>query len=312
MKKKFRYTKFIFNLLVVLSIIGTVILGGYFLLDKAVVPKYFSEYGINSMNDLVGMMQTLYSLPSESQIVTNGYNPSDRSIATKTLVKAGYPVFEDGTFDFVSFEEGKKGVGDIQLTDRELASVLDNLLDSTEFSDILPNLNNIDTINMNLIELTITPDVLEDLTSSKNSAHIKFILKVDTSEVRTQMASSMNIPIFLLNMIFPKTLYLTANYNVYIDNSAATSVWQTSKGGLSVNGSTERQSEILLNLLISFLFNEDEAMTIEKLVDNFGHILDQGVELFGEVEFVSKIGTAKSQNGIYFLPVEVVETEAQI
>ena len=105
-------------------------------------------------------------------------------------------------------------------------------------------------------------------------------------------------------MIFPENLYLTANYNVNIDNSGDKSVWQTSDGTLSVNDSNDKQSEILLDLLISFIFNEEDQITISKLVENFGHILDQGVELFGEIEFANKLGFLKDQNGIYFLPVQ--------
>lgn len=300
MKKKSGYVKFIIGLLTVILVLGAIICGGYFVLDKAVVPKYFAEYGIHSMDDLVGMMRTLYEIPTESELVTNAYSKSDLSTATNKLIEREYPVLSDGTFDFEAFDAGKRGNGDLYLTDRELASILDKLLDSTEFSNILPNLNHIDTINMNLLELSITPKVVENNIDATN-AHIKFVLKVNTTEVRSQMSKEMNIPIFLLNMIFPENLYLTANYNVKIDNSQEKSVWQTSDGTLSVNGSNDSQSEILLKLLISFIFNQEDNMTIEKLVENFGHILDQGVELLGEIEFANGLGMLKDQNGIYFL-----------
>lgn len=303
MKKKSGHVKFFLGLLTIVLVLGAIICGGYFVLDKAVVPKYFSSYGIHSMDDLVVMMRTLYSVPSETEIVTNAYSKSDLTTATNKLTEKEYPILEEGMFDFEAFDSGKRGNGDLYLTDRELASVLDKLLDSTEFSNILPNLNHIDTINMNLLELSITPKETDGVIDTKN-AHIQFILKVNTTEVRSQMAKEMDIPIFLLNMIFPENLYLTANYNVNIDNSGDKSVWQTSDGTLSVNDSNDKQSEILLDLLISFIFNKDDQMTISKLVENFGHILDQGVELFGEIEFANKLGFLKDQNGIYFLPVQ--------
>ena len=303
MKKKSGNVKFIVGLLTIVLVLGAIICGGYFVLDKAIVPKYFSSYGIHSMSDLVVMMRTLYEVPTEADLVENAYSKSDLSTATKKLTEREYPVLQDGTFDFEAFDSGKRGNGNLYLTDRELASILDKLLDSTEFSNILPNLNHIDTINMNLLELSITPKTIDDGIDSAN-AHIKFVLKVNTTEVRSKMANEMDIPIFLLNMIFPENLYLTANYNVSIDNSGQQSVWQTSNGTLSVNGSNDKQSEILLDLLISFIFKEDDQMTISKLVENFGHILDQGVELFGEIEFANSLGMLKDQNGIYFLPVE--------
>lgn len=303
MNKKTGHIKFIAGLLTIILVLGALFCGGYFVLDKVVVPQYFADYGINSMPDLVGMVRTLYTVPAETEIATNAYGESDLRSATNKLTQREYPIFSDGTFDFDAFYEGKRGNGDLYLTDRELASILDKLLDSTEFSNILPNLNHIDTLNINLLDLSIAPqNTEEDL--DKHNAHIKFVLKVDTTDIRAQMAKDMDIPIFLLNMIIPETLYLTANYNVKIDNSGAKSVWKTSDGTLSVNGRKDSQSEILLDLLISFIFNEEDQMTIPKLVDNFGHILDQGVELLGEIEFASKLGMVNKQNGIYFLPVE--------
>lgn len=303
MKKKSGNIRFIVGLLAVIFVLGAIICGGYFVLDRAVVPKYFSDYGIHSMDDLVVMMRTLYSVPTENELVENAYAKSDLTTATNKLSEREYPVLSDGTFDFEAFDSGKLGNGDLYLTDRELASILDKLLDSTEFSNILPNLNHIDTVNINLLELSIEPKLVDDQIDQTN-AHIKFVLKANTTEIRAKMANEMDIPIFLLNMIIPENLYLTANYNVSIDNSGEKSVWQTSDGTLSVNGSNDKQSEILLDLLISFIFNEEDQMTIPKLVENFGHILDQGVELLGEIEFASGLGILKDQNGIYFLPVQ--------
>ncbi|MBQ8468189.1 MAG: hypothetical protein IJ542_00335 [Clostridia bacterium] len=306
--KKQGTIKFIIALFVVLTILGGIVCGGYFILDKIIVPKYFSSYGINNLGELVGMMKTLYNMPNESQIIVNGYSVDvdlPAAIEKLTSEEAHYPIKSDGTFDFDAFSEGKRGAGGISLTDRELASILDKLLGTTEFSDILPNLNHIDTINMNLPELSITPYVNEDQTVDKTHAHIKAILKIDTSEVRSQMSSEMNIPLFLLNMIFPKEFYITCVYDVEIDNSGEDSVWTTSNGSVAVNGSTAEQSKILLNLLISFIFNEEDNMTIPKLLDNFGGILERGTDLFGKIEFTNSITVGlKKHNGIYFLPVE--------
>lgn len=300
--------KFLIILFIVLSVLGGIVCGGYFLLDRVIVPKYFSSYGIYNLADLTNMMNTLYNMPSEKQIVTNGYQESidlPSAIDKLTAEDAHYPIKRDGTFDFDAFSDGKRGAGGITLTDRELAAVLDKLLDTTEFSDLLPNLSNIDTINMNLLELTISPEELDDNTYSKTSGHIKAIIKIDTTEVRAQMASEMQIPLFLLNMIFPKEFYVTCNYDVEINNSGESAVWTTSNGKLAVNGSTEEQSEILLNLIISFIFGEDDHMTIPKLVDNFGDIVEQCTELFGKIEFATNITVGiNKHNGIYFLPVE--------
>ena len=157
MNKKFKHTKFISLLLISVLVLGAFLLGGYFVLDKVVVPQYFSSYGIHSMDDLVGLMRTLYDQPKESDLVDNSFSTSDLTTAVNKLTapEKDYPILSDGTFDFEAFEQGKRGKGDLFLTDRELATILDKLLDSSEFSDILPNLNHIDTINMNLLELMV-------------------------------------------------------------------------------------------------------------------------------------------------------------
>ncbi len=316
--KKFRWGKFLFSLLLVFIVLGGIVLGGYFVLDKIVVPKYFSEYGISSMSDLVGMMRTLYSTPHESQIVTNGYSSTDLDRAIAKLTGAGYPILEDGSFDFDGFNSGAKGSGDIALTDRELAAVLDKLLDTTEFSDLLPSLTNFNTLNLNLLEITITPvqnnsnsedENNESAEISASNAHIKFILKIDTDNVRSLMAEQMQIPIFLLNMIVPNTIYVTVNYNVEISSTEDATAWLISDGGMAVNGRSETQSEILLNLLIKFIFGDDSTMTAPKLISELGTIIEKGVYLFGEVEFVSGLGTLNNQNGIYFLPTNINATE---
>lgn len=302
--KKNGMLKLFFSLLIVLAIIGGIVCSGFFILDRIVVPKYFAQYGINNMSDLVGLMRTMYSLPKEKSIITNAYSATDLSSATKKLQDAGYPVFSDGIFDFESFSAGQRGNGDITLTDRELASIIDKLLDSTEFSAVVPSLSNIDTININCPELSIFPYKNDDDTYSTTNAKVKAIFKIETTEVRAQMAAEMNIPLFLLNMIFPSELYITCNYDIEIENHDDVYNWTTSNGSLVVNGSTEKQSELFLNLLISFVFEEEEQMTIEKLLDNFGDIMEQGTELFGQIEFATNVGLNNSTNGIYFLPVE--------
>ena len=294
--------KFLVGLFVVLAFLGGIICGGYFLLDKVVVPKYFAEYGISGMNDLVVLMRTMYSLPKEKEILNNPYYQSDLSTASKKLGDANYPVLADGTFSFELFDNGQKGDGDVYLTDRELASILDKLLDSTEFSDILPNLNSIDTININLKQLMITPEK-EGEEYSKTNAHINAIFKIDTKEVRSQMAKEMDIPLFLLNMIFPEQMYITCDYTF----EKIEAEWKVTNGALAVNGSDSKQSETFLNLLIRFVFKEEDEMTITKLLDNFAKIVERGTELLGDFEFASGLGTSKTLNGIYFLPVELGE-----
>lgn len=318
--KKFKWGRFLVTLSLVLVILGGIVLGGYFVLDKAVVPRYFGEYGIYNMNELVGMMRTLYSTPHESQIITNGFLPNDFESAKEKLIAKNYPIKADGSFDFERFNKGERGDGDVFITDRELASVLDKLLESKEFSDLLPDLVNFDTLNISVKEVSISlieqegdqtePDggVQGGDTVIANSAHIKFIALIDTNNVRGLMSEQMQIPLFLLNMIIPKTMYITLNYNVTI-NSGAENPWSVTDGGLAVNGSTEKQSEVLLNLLIKFIFGEETSMTPTQLLSDLADIIEQGVDLFGDIQFTTKSGSIKNQTGIYLLPTNASQTQ---
>ena len=56
------------KIIVLLSFILAVFLGGYFFLDKLIVPKYFSKYGINRLGDLVNVVASLYSTPNEAKM----------------------------------------------------------------------------------------------------------------------------------------------------------------------------------------------------------------------------------------------------
>ena len=66
-------SSFIIKIVSIFMIIIAIFTGGYFFLDKAVVPKYFGQYGIHSIPDLVGLVTSLYKSPKESSLVTNGY-----------------------------------------------------------------------------------------------------------------------------------------------------------------------------------------------------------------------------------------------
>ena len=54
---------------IVLNVILIIIFGGYFFLDKLIIPKYFGDYGINGMGDLMGVISSLYKNPKQHQFV---------------------------------------------------------------------------------------------------------------------------------------------------------------------------------------------------------------------------------------------------
>ncbi|MBO5344297.1 MAG: hypothetical protein J6A51_00150, partial [Clostridia bacterium] len=142
---------------IVLCVIFAIFTGGYFFLDKLIVPKYFGKYGIYGVGDLVGTVASLYKSPKESKIVTNGYTQTDFTNAISKLQNANYQINDDGTITVVGFEN-IKGDAEVVLTDREFASVCSKLVEDGFLVDMLPNLNYLNIINMSILELIITPE----------------------------------------------------------------------------------------------------------------------------------------------------------
>lgn len=298
--KKKRYTFFI-KLFIALATIVAVVFCAYLAIDKLVVPKYFKDYGINNMHDLVAMVKTLYNTPDEKDIITNGYTQADQRSAVKKLISANFPSVSETELDYAEISQGldKSSLvsGQYEFTDREIAGILDQMLDSGILASQLPNLKYLDTININILELIITPteftDNEDNVYYDTDSANVSFTFKLDTSSVRTQMAHTMDIPTFFLDMIVPKTMYITINYNLFIDDYG---VWQVGEGSIAVNGRTAKDSEILLNLLIEFIFPEEDQMTIDKFSIEFGNILIKGMDMLGQIRI--KANVQASSNGV--------------
>jgi len=304
MEKKRNKSMFFVKLFMVLTVIVALVFGVYFMLDKLIVPKYFKTYGIQNMHDLVAMVKTLYNSPDEKDILTNAYLPSDEVSAVSKLKDAGFPMTSDGQIDYMRISGGidreKLNPGDYEFSDREIASILDQMLESESgvLASKLPDIKYIDAINIDVLELIIEPtksfngDEVEVF--DNDSAKVSITCRVDTSSVRTQMAKAMDTPLFLLNMIVPQTLYITVNYDIQRDLQGE---WHSDKGAMAINGRTAQDSQILLDLLIEFIFPEEDKMTVDKLCSTFGDILIQGVGIFGDVR-VKAAKDASDTNGI--------------
>lgn len=286
--KKHKKSGFFIKLSIVLAILIAICCGAYFAIDKLVVPKYFSQYGIHDLGELVGMMQTLYNSPKESEIITNGYTKADETSANKKLVGAGFPKEEGtGKIDYVSVSKGEASLsaGVYHFTDKELACVLNDILASGVVQSNLQNLNYLSDISITVLEFVVSPKPVSDgesFTYSNNSADISCTFKIDTSLVREQMAKAMDTPIFLLNMIIPKTLYITVDYSISLGEDGK---WKIDSQDMAINGRTAKQSEILINLMISFIFPPEDQMTKEKMSEAIGQVLLSGIEFLGNLSF---------------------------
>lgn len=290
----------IVRIVALLAAIIVIFAGGYFCLDKVIVPKYFGTYGINNVPDLVGVVTSLYKSPNESKFITNGHTKTDLSNAIEKLQSAGYKIDEQGVIteeNMPSF----KGDGQLILTDKEFASVCNKLIENGMLDDALPNLNYLNVINISILEVIITPD--EDFETSENrydSANISFIAKIETDDIREQIASQMETPVFLLNMIIPDVLYFEVSYDFDLSKQESERV---TNGSIAINGRTSEQSEVLINLLIDFIFPEDENMNLLKFTNEIGKVALEGVDALGDFKFASGLGSSGKQNGLVVNPI---------
>ena len=115
------------KVVILVSVILAVFAGGYFFLDKLIVPKYFGQYGIKGVGDLVNVVASLYSTPKESKMIVNGYTQTDLTNAISKLQSNGYLIENDGTIKEENFENFK-GSGKLELSDRESAAICNEFL----------------------------------------------------------------------------------------------------------------------------------------------------------------------------------------
>lgn len=295
-KKK---SNFFIRLTVILMILVGIVGGVYFLLDKLIVPKYFGTYNINNLGDLVSMVSTLYNTPKEKNLIKNGFTSSDQLNAEQKLREKGFPTFGETTdLDYEKIASGDFTISsdeELIMTDRELAAILNQMINHGILTTKIPGLKFVNHMDLTIMELNIKPKKDESFVDGydNKSAHVSLIFKFDTATVIDQISKEMDTPVFLLNMIIPKTMYVTLEYDLTINNSGEC---LAENGNMSINGRTVKQSKILLDLMVGFIFPEEDNMTVDKLTETMGNTLIQGVDLLGNIEF--KENVKDNQNGV--------------
>lgn len=300
MKNKKKKIKLFSKIMITFCLIAAIFVGGYFFLDKSIIPKYFGQYGINGVSDLVGVVTSLYKNPNESKMITNGYTPTDTSNAISKLQNANYKIEDDGTIleeNFNSFQ----GDTSIELTDREFAAICDKMLENGILIDVLPDLNYLNVINISLLEIKINPDEKSFDGTGYTRANVEFVLKINTTNIREQIANQMQTPLFLLNMIIPENLYFTVSYDLDLEKEESSRM----NGTIAINGRTAKQSKVLIELLIDFIFPESDNMNYEKFIQSVGDIALKGIDVLGDFKFIKKDnGNGSFSNGFLISPAQ--------
>lgn len=280
MKRK-KNTGILVKVFILLAAILAIFTGGYFFLDKLIVPKYFGKFGIDGISDLVDVVTSLYNSPNEANLIKNGYTQTDLTNAISKLQDKDYKIEDDGTIKKENLNNFK-GEGRIELTDREFASLCNEFLSNGLLEDSLSHLNYLNVTKLTLLDLIVTPDesTLDEKTNTYTKARIDFIIKVDTTNLREQIATQMDTPVYLLKMIIPDNMYFQVNYDIDLNKED-----NKTNGTIAINGRSAEKSENLINLLIGFIFNEEDEMNMQKFTNEIGNVAVQGIESLGDFKF---------------------------
>ena len=313
--------RFFIGLFITLIILSTSVLGGYLVIDKILVPKYFNKFGINNLSELVNIVQTIYVVPDEKEFITNPFTDYDKNNATSKLTKAGFPTMKNGDIDYDSVSRNNFTLTPdedfvdnfVILTDKEIASIVADIIDSGLLATDYPGLDAIDTLNIELKQIIITPkegtlkpnekifdpeldprSAEKDILSTTTDANIKLTMMLDTVNARQQIATNLNMPKFLVDWIIPDYIYATCQIDTF-KNELGERVYQNSN--ISINSKTAKQSEVLLNLLISFIFPE-KSYTIESFSNEIGSLAIAGINMLGQMDFAIIQTSIGSQAGV--------------
>ena len=287
-----------------LAIIGSIGLGAFFVLDKAVVPSYFGKYGIRGLGDLVQMVKVMHNAPDENKFITNPYTKANEVSAISKLEWAGVPVY-NGMIEFSKIADGdyqitQEAESGVFVSDKEMAAIMSQMLSSDYLLSVeyFKNLDYFSAISIESKEIKIEP-IETDYSAGEyeysNKAHVSFTIKLDTKHAQTVMAEKMDVPFFLLNLIMPDYLYMTTSYDFEVLESGG---YEITNAEIGVNARTPKQSQILLNMLLSFIYSEEDGMTISKLGETFAAALNDGMNIFGSIKFCKTTIAGEKVNGI--------------
>lgn len=298
--RKQRRAKFFICLAIVLAVISGSVIGGYFIIDRCLVPQYFAKYGINNLKELVDIASTIYSTPNESDFITNPFTKADKTSAENLMIEAGFPRLVNGGLDYEKIGKGKYTLTPsedfnqnyIFLTDRQSAGILNETVEtgvlvsnSSALSYLGSDLTYLDTLKMSIKQFIITPIFETEEDTSTNSARLVVTIKIDTSTARTEISQNLQTPKFLIDWIIPSSIYLTGRFEIM---NAGTKDQSIEHALLAINSKTPKQSEVLLKLLMEFIYPNQTDLTIESFTASLGDLVLTGLASIGKFEFTTE------------------------
>jgi len=292
MKEKKNHSGIWGKICIVVAVIVAIFMGGYFFLDKLIVPSYFSDYGISGMGDLIGVINSLYKNPKESDLIKNPWSESDYVSATTKLDESGYNINENGD---IVVENFKLNATNVELTDREFIAVCNKLIKQGYLEELLPNINYTNFDKIDILQFNINIDEESKQNDVYNAANINFIARLSTTDLIIQISQQMDTPESLLKLIIPSILYFEVSYDIDLSKPNDEKV---TNGSIAINGMSAKESEILINLLIDFIFPPEDEMNMQKFTKTFGDIILTSINELGDFKFKQ----VDERNGFLIVP----------
>ena len=259
--------------------------------------KSLNKVGISSIDEFVGFYRELNKYVSEEDMVKNKYSSTDYSSAYKKFIDNGLDVFKNNSkvsdldvesFELLDYSEFEAS-GGVKLTDKELASLLENALSSDKAIENL-GIEIINTYNLNLEikEISISKNLDNDLLECYNFVMVGKISLTD-------IVKSLPWP---FNGILPESIYVLTECVIQYTSDG----YHFLKHGININNMSRTYHQTIVNVINSQIkgtdikpfslegFSEDLNKIVYKRIERFAENLNSSIVIFEDFENIDKNG----------------------
>lgn len=240
--------------------------------------KRLNKMGIESIDEFVGFYRELNKYVSEDDMVENKFSSTDYKSAYDKFNSVGLNVFKNNlqtsdldvnvfeTFDYSEFELNEE----VNLTDRELAALLENALKNDKLVETLGiELINKYKLNLEIKEISISKNTQKGLLECYNFVMVG---KVSLGEV----VKSLPWP---FNGILPDSVYVLIESVIQYTADGYSFV----QHGININNMSRTSHQTIVNVINSQIKDKDiEPFSLEGFSQDLSRIVYNRIESFAE------------------------------
>lgn len=227
--KKPWWLKLIYSILSLILIVALILVGVWAFVKI--------KYDINLINT-IAQIKTLNEPVNENEKFTNVFTISDMASAQTEVNSKSSNLIIGNETDGYKIQSGvslSSLSGDIKLTDKQIAAILDNLLHQ-EGNNAAIQIGS-QSLSINLIQMLFK-------NIQENSAEINIVIKLDTNIIKESMSS---FPFNLISKYIPETLYLSST--VVVNKLEGTFNYNVEYKEMLINNLTTDETESFLKIL---------------------------------------------------------------